>query len=54
MVNFRVAKSDSMGKAIELGLSQVLHPDFYPGDFNINSPNCDQRFYNIHLLTIRI
>ncbi len=54
IVNFRVAKPDPMGKAIALGLSQVLHPDFYPGDFKINSPKPDQRFYNIHELIRRI
>ena len=48
IINFRIAKSDPLGETIALGLSQVLHPDFYPGDFKINSPKPDQRFYNIH------
>ncbi len=54
IVNFRVAKPVLMGKAIALSLSQVSHPDFYPGDFKINSPKPDQRFYNIHKLIRRI
>ncbi len=52
--NFRVAKPDPMGKAIALGLSQVLHPDFYHSDFKINSPKPDQRFYNTLKLIRRI
>jgi hypothetical protein len=37
-----------MGKAIALGLSQVLHPELYHSDLKINSAKPDQRFYNIH------
>ena len=43
-----------MGKAIALGLSQVLHPEFYHSEFKINSAKPDQKIYNIHKLIRRI